>query len=99
MPSHLRSIREWWSSSESVWSGWLSPEGRLIPCPPGEHADRIERITGLDEWRAEQTGWIKLAEGEWITAFMTRPVSQAQYTAIWSWCRSTRREFPLWLET
>lgn len=94
---HSRSSPEWWSSTDDSWNGWLAPDGALTPCLHGRHAETIKRISGRDEGAAERLGWLKLVEGDWLTAEMARPVSQAQFTRIWSWCRQHRRPFPDWL--
>lgn len=55
--------------------GWLSPEGKYIPCKPYQH-DKIARTYGASEAKWELIGYVKIFnDNEW---YCDRFITDAQ---------------------
>ena len=88
--------------------GWLSPEGTLIGCTWGEHIKFAERILGRPSANPDhiliKSGWIKLTSSENLSIGYgwwpedTYKVTQAQYDAIYEWCKENKAIYPRWWE-
>lgn len=75
--------------------GWLSPEGQLYPCGFKQHDILIQLLGFQYELHAENEGWCKLANMQWLVQpkYLAKRLTRQQLATIKEWYKLN--EFPM----
>lgn len=73
-------------TDERLFTGWLSPDGKLLRCAYHEHDDFCHVVMKMNVTEAQDKGWMKVhldrADGPWGASFLDGPTEAQAKTLL-----------------